>query len=122
MSQFRGWKFGGNLTDAQADQLEPMVDVMTEMLQQALGLPAHWLQQHTQHDIALALVEGTGKAASTINEISMMLLTQKNPDEQLLQLNQMATQLRQHWITVAVMAILAVNNLDKQLKGEDDAS
>lgn len=122
MSQFRGWKFGGNLTDAQADQLEPMVDVMTEMLQQGLMLPADWVRPKSQHELALALIEGTGSAAGSINDISMTLVSEKNEDEKLFQLNLKATNLRKQWILIAVMAVMAVINLDKQLKGEDDAS
>lgn len=116
---FVGWRFGGNLTAAQADLLEPVVDVMTEMLQQALRLPADWDKQKSQHEIALALIEHTGAAAGFINDISFLLVEEKNPEEQLLQLNQKATQLRQLWLIVATLAAKAVVNLDAQLRNDD---
>lgn len=117
---FRGWRFGGHLSPAQADQLEPAVDVMTEMLQQLLFLPPHWDMPKAQHEIALALVEHTGAGAGIINDISMLLVTEHNADEKLLQLNMKATQLRKMWIITAVLAIKAVINLDEQLKGADN--
>lgn len=120
MSEFHGWKFGGNLTEAQADQLEPLVDVMTEMLQQALLLPAGWLRQKSQHEIVLSMIAGLGNAAVGINDISTLLETEKNEDEKLLQLNLRAAQLRDNWLKVAVVAVLAITNLDNQLQGVDD--
>lgn len=117
--KFFGWKFGADLTDAQADLLEPVVDVMTEMLQQALLLPPDWDRAKSQHEIALALVEHTGAAAGLINDISMALISEQNEDEKLLLLNQKATQLRSLWMLVATIAAKAIVNLDEQLKGDE---
>lgn len=119
---FHGWRIGAHLTPYQADQFEPFVDIMVEMLQTALTLPADWDRQKSQHELALAIVEHSGAAAGLINEISMLLLTEKNPDEQLAQLNAKATRIRALWLLVATIAAKAIQNLDQQLKGEDDGS
>ena len=118
--QFFGWQIGSNLTPHEADLLEPMVDVMIEMLQEALLLPPEWDRQKSQHEIALHLMRGLGEATNDINDISMLLVTEQNPDEQLLQLNARATQLRKRWLAVAVMATKAIINLDQQLNGDTD--
>lgn len=118
VKKFHGWRFGGDLEDAQAELLEPVVDVMTEMLQTALLLPPEWDRQKSQHELALALVEHTGAAAGLINDISMTLVTEQNPEEQLHQLNLKATQLRSLWLLVATIAAKAIVNLDATLNGD----
>lgn len=117
--KFFGWKFGTNLTEPQAALLEPMVDVMTEMLQDALFMPAEFDRVKSQHEMALHIIEHAGAAAGLINQISMTLITEKNEEEKLRLMNSMASTLRVMWVHVATLAAKAVVNLDNTLKDSE---
>lgn len=120
--KFHGWKFGGNLTDKEADDMEVHVDVMTETLQQLILVNTLNLTKQSPHALLLTLTEYVGRAAGLVNEISMMLVSEHNEDEKLRRMNEMAGQLRHFLILITALSNVSVVALDKTLKGDDDGT
>ncbi len=117
--KFFGWRFGTNLTDAEANLLEPMVDVMTQMLQNALMLPPEYDREKSQHEMALHVMEHAGAAAGLINDISMSMMVEQNMEEKQKLLLMKTATLRVLWVHVATLAAKAVVNLDQSLKEDE---
>lgn len=115
MTSFQGWRIGHNLTEEQAEELEPLVDLLEESLIDSLTIPPLY-RTVALHDVLLRLVQYIGGAASTVIDIGWAIHAGDGTLADTL-----AQNLRTLLVRVVALSVTALYNLDNRIKaGNDD--